>query len=74
MKYYKLTRPVLHVRYDEASAFVVLANTPREARQLASERAGDEGAKTWLDPKLSKCARLPNRPRPMVILRDFNAG
>ena len=60
--------------YDEAQGFVVRADSASAARTLASERAGDEGAGTWLSPKYSSCAALRPDGTKTIILREFNAG
>ena len=74
-------------RYDEASAFVVIAASPDEARRIAinmdvlfmmaSDDAGDEGAYTWVDPADSSCevigTALPDAV-PGSIIRSFHAG
>jgi hypothetical protein len=66
------------IRYDECDAFVVQANGPKQARTLASERAGDEGRVVWINPSYSTCKVLGWATRATaeaaVILRSFNAG
>lgn len=63
--------------YDEASAFVIIAASPDEARRMASDDAGDEGAYTWVDPVDSSCevigTALPDAV-PGSIIRSFHAG
>lgn len=59
--------------YDEVIGFVVVADDPEVARDLASGQAGDEGAATWLAPKLSSCALIGEAARGLpaaVIMRD----
>lgn len=64
-------------RYDEASAFVVIAASQDEARRMASDDAGDEGAYTWVDPADSSCevigTALPDAV-PGPVVRSFHAG
>lgn len=61
--------------YDMAFGFVICASDEAQARQLASEQAGDEGKATWLDPTFSKCVELTAATSSEgVIMRDFNAG
>jgi hypothetical protein len=43
---------------DVVTGFVVKAYSEDTARKLASEKAGDEGTKTWLDSKKSSCDRI----------------
>ena len=62
------------VDYDCAAGFVVRAETHIEARKLASEDAGEEGATYWLDAARSTCRRLKEDGRPGTILQDFRAG
>lgn len=71
MQIYLLTSEVGY--YDCAHGFVVVAKSYKQARELASKDAGDEGAKTWLDPKTSTCTLL-TPTTPGIILKDFNAG
>lgn len=62
------------IGYDEADGFVVAAKTGDEARQQAAERAGDEGAGTWLAPSLSTCEVIGAAQHAGVFLRSFRAG
>lgn len=75
MKLYLLTRKQFP-GYDEAGGFVVAADTQGEARWIASERAGDELADTWLSEDSSTCKMIATRTseRAGVVLRDFRAG
>jgi hypothetical protein len=59
--------------YDEAAGFVVVAESPDEARRLAAEQYGDEGSDTWLAPSRSTC-KVIDSTRQGVVLRDFRAG
>ena len=61
-------------RHDEFDGFVVCAESPREARKLASYEAADEGGRTWLSPDLSSCHAIRDRIIPGVVLGSFNAG
>ena len=74
LRLYALDRSTTTSGYDEAFGFVVRAISAREARRLASEQAGDEGADAWLDSKKSTCEILRDRGKVGVIIRDFNAG
>jgi len=64
-------------RYDEVSDFVVIAASQDEARRMASDDAGDEGAYTWVDPADSSCevigTALPDAV-PGPVVRSFHAG
>ena len=62
--------------YDEAAGFVVTADDPTQARERASEQAGDEGTATWLARDLTTCRKIGSSEDQSsgVILRDFNAG
>lgn len=57
--------------YDKAFGFVVRAESKDEARRIASEEAGDEGAAAWLDPAQTTCAMLEDAGDPGILLRDF---
>jgi hypothetical protein len=57
--------------YDKAFGFVVRASSEVHARQLASQKAGDEGKDVWLDAAKTRCQGIdPNGP-PKVLCRDF---
>lgn len=60
--------------YDCAHGFIVVAETERRARELASKEAGDEGKKAWLNPKWSNCYELKAFDFEGVVMRDFHAG
>lgn len=57
--------------YDKAQAFVVRAKSEAEARALAGQDAGDEGAIAWTHAKYSSCDELTARGSAEVVLRDF---
>jgi hypothetical protein len=59
--------------YDKAYGFVVAARDEEQARKIASEQSGDEGAGAWLDKKASTCKELKPR-KAEVIIRDFAAA
>ena len=63
--------------YDKAFGFVVQAETAEEARQLASESAGDETRvheTVWLDPLYTRCEELLPSGKASIIMRDFHAA
>jgi len=61
--------------WDEADGFVVQCDRAKEARQIASENAGDEGAEVWLDPKRSTCEKIdPHRKTPRLILKSYHGA
>lgn len=91
MKLYKLT-PAKELSeddnpwspwYDKAFGFVIRAETPEKARQIAHENAGAENrgefnerptanTKTpWLDKKYSTCEELKELGGEGLIVRDF---
>lgn len=74
MKLYILKRLIGRPVYDANNGFVIRAHDAADARRMASENNGDEGAATWLDPDLSTCAELTDDGERGVILQDFNAG
>jgi hypothetical protein len=61
------------IGYDCAQEFVVRARNEEQARKLASEDPGDEGAEFWLDKKRSACLEILSGP-PCIIMRDYKAG
>lgn len=63
----------VNCHYDEAYTFAVAAADEAEARRLASEQAGDEGAAVWLDSARSSCVPADLKS-PAVLCRDFVAG
>lgn len=74
MKLWLLKRRPGEGYYDEAQGFVVRATSPRAARNLASQHAGDEGAETWLQPKYASCTEVRLDGTETIVLRDFRAG
>lgn len=73
MKVYFLNR-LGELEYDVAEGFIVLADSEKEARALASRQHGDEGPATWTSSKLSTCEEVRLSGEPRVLLRDFYAG
>ncbi len=91
MKLYKLTpaEELLEIDnpwspwYDKAFGFIIRAETPERARQIAHENAGEENkgefagrprANTqtpWLDEKYSTCRELEKMGEEGLIIRDF---
>ena len=57
--------------WDCSHGFVVRAGEEVEARRLASEKAGDEGADKWLSGDWSSCDVLLAEWAPGIIIRDF---
>lgn len=59
---------------DHVEGFVVVAPNRVAARLLASDRALDEGAGTWLVSTASRCEHIgtarPSMKRPRVIVRE----
>lgn len=72
MKIYILNREG-QIGYDEYDSMIVCAKTPKEARDIARENCGDEGA-VWNDPELSTCKILKPGKTSAVILGSYNAG
>jgi prevent-host-death family protein len=60
--------------YGQVAVFVVVAESPDEARRLAAGGAGDEGEAAWLLPDWSSCEAVGSAGQSGVILRDFRAG
>lgn len=65
--------PILR-QWDVAVGFVVCARTELEARVLAAQKAGDEGASYWLEAAQTDCMRLEPDGPPRIVLRDFRNG
>lgn len=63
--------------YDEAYGFVVVAESPFEARKLAAGDHGDEGEDLWLSADRSRLTRLADKAidkKSHIVLRDFLSG
>lgn len=60
-----------NIGYDEADSFVVRAESEESARELASQKAGDEGGLTWLQSDRSFCSELTVDGIDKVIIRSF---
>jgi hypothetical protein len=60
--------------YDEAAGFVIRADTPKDARKMAANEAGDEGPHTWMDTRYSTCKVLTGEGPAGIVLTDFLAG
>lgn len=53
---------------DVKLEFVIRAETVGQARQLAAQNAGDEGADYWRDPTKTSCELLTHAGAPCVII------
>lgn len=65
--------------YDTYKGFVVQANSPKQARELAQKAiAGEKYAHKsfWLNPKYSTVKQIGtnDKKRPGIILASFHAG
>ena len=60
------------VSYDECEGFVIVAESPEDARILANRRAGDEG-KIWDDPAKASC-EIVDPSVEGIVLEAFRAG
>lgn len=71
-----LIKRIDEIGYDENAGHVVLANSIKEARLLASRRTGDEGSKIWLDALRTKITKVgtTDYKTQRIILSDFRAG
>jgi len=68
--------------YDKSFGFVVRAETPKKARKIAHENAGDEnrGAflgmqisttnSPWIDPNFSTCRQLKTEGKSGLVIQD----
>ena len=72
---YHITRRT-KVYYDEQREVVVEAEDQEKARLKASQSAGDEGPKAWLDQNLTVCKPIGRAfwNSKGLICRDFKAG
>jgi hypothetical protein len=60
--------------YDEVVEFVIQAESPKQARLMASSEAADEGSKVWIDAKLSSCKELKPGKKPGIIVKHYRPG
>ena len=61
-------------RYDEYVGHVIRAGSEDEARAIAAEKPGDEGAAVWTEPAHSTCTPVAEAGETGIILSDFHAG
>ena len=75
MNIYKLSR-FARTLYDEVDSFVILAESVDMARRIAADDAGDEGAYTWVDDKVSACELIGEGSVrfSLIVCRSFKAG
>ena len=75
MKIYLLTRNE-YVGYDESIAFIVRANSAKEARKLVNDLPNLDMAEgnIWQDTKRTKCRQIKTEGSKGVILRSFKNG
>lgn len=45
-------------KYEENTACVVIAGSPKEARRVAAKNAGAEIPKLWVNPHYSSCKKI----------------
>ena len=57
--------------YDKCFGHIVCASNEIDARQMASNKAGDEGEEAWLDENISTCEELKATKAAEYIMRDF---
>lgn len=78
MYLYLLTRRTENFGWDENTAMVVAAQTPKKARTLAARAAQDEGQHIWEDPELSSLRRIGTTAedfgKPQVVLARHTGG
>ena len=74
MSIYLLTRTSDAPSYDIVRSMVVRAMTEQEARQLASEKAMDEGKYMWLEADHSHCEEIDERGDAQVMCVDVVNG
>lgn len=61
--------------YDKCFGFVVLAESAKEAREMASAEAGDEGADAWQSGSLSSCVEIDTLELCAgILMRDFHSA
>lgn len=54
-----------------AGGFVIRAESEADARRVAADNCGEEGADAWLLPSLSSCNELEPASIAGLVLRDF---
>lgn len=74
MKIFLLDRP--ECDYDEASGFVIMANSEEEAREIASKIHSwpKHVAQEWFNKDLVSCEELTGNGEAGLILESFHAG
>ena len=74
MSIYLLTRTTRAPSYDVVRSMVVRALTEQDARQLASEKAMDEGKYMWLEADHSHCEEIDDMGEAQVMCVDAVNG
>lgn len=69
MKLWLITRT--DYGYDEYDAFVIRADSEHRVREIAAEKAADEGAATWLNAAVKE---ISEHGEEGIVLDSFNAG
>lgn len=60
--------------YDKSFGFIVCAESPKQARLLASTKCGEEGEEAWLDAAHSICSQLKPSKKTGIVMQDFAAA
>lgn len=68
------TQAVEYFSWDCNLGFVVRADSPSEARKIASKKQSDEGDEVWLDPSITSCRQLKSLGPKGVVLTDYRSA
>lgn len=72
MNVYILEHLVFHGQYYTfVQRLVVVADSEKQAREMAANESGSEGSDRWLDDKLTSCIDVSTIKDPKVICIDF---
>jgi len=61
--------------YDSYGGHVIVANSEEEVREIAKNKAENEGKEVWNIAKVEVCGDYTcHRTEPFILLSDFRAG
>lgn len=72
--YYIKRRSIASCDYDQARSMVIIAETDRQAREIAACNCGDEGSRVWESSVSSICdyiGKADTNQVPGLVCQDF---